>query len=113
MVSGREMHDRPRAVTQDALIAQPFPSSRLQGADLHTVASSARWSGLTSAFATGLLSGAAVFAAHTYSARFRAMFGVSGKTALVVSPMFGAFFLKSHLVIAAVRFVALSLILPT
>lgn len=39
----------------------------------------------------------AVLAAHTYWPAFRTYLGVSGKTALAVTPFFGAFFLSSEL----------------
>jgi len=98
---GRDLHERPRAVTQRALDPQPLPAAAAQGQDLSLIASSARRSGVVAAFTSGLFSGAAVLAANTFSPRFRKFFGISGKTALVVTPMFGAFTLKSHLSIAS------------
>lgn len=44
-----------------------------------------------------LASGAAVFAAHTFWPAFRRGLGVSGRTALVVSPAFGMYFLQAEL----------------
>ena len=57
-------------------------------------------SGLSSALGAGVVSGALVYAANTFSPRFRGALGISGKTALVVTPIFGAFTLSSHLRVA-------------
>ena len=56
-------------------------------------------SGLLSSLGAGVVSGALVAAANTFSPRFRGALGVSGKTALIVTPTAGAFFLSSQLAI--------------
>ena len=56
-------------------------------------------SGLLSSLGAGVASGALVAAANTFSPRFRGALGVSGKTALIVTPTAGAFFLSSQLAI--------------
>jgi hypothetical protein len=99
---GRDMHERPRVMTQQTLDPQPLPDRALQDRDLSYVASTARQQGTIAAAAAGLVSGALVYGLTTLSPRFRSFTGISGKTALVVTPMFGAFTLKSHLAIANV-----------
>ena len=59
-------------------------------------------SGLLSSLGAGVVSGALVAAANTFSPRFRGALGVSGKTALIVTPTAGAFFLSSQLAINGV-----------
>lgn len=54
-------------------------------------------SGLLSSLGAGVVSGALVAAANAFSPRFRGALGVSGKTALIVTPTAGAFFLSSQL----------------
>lgn len=56
--------------------------------------------GFIAAAITGAYAGAAVVWANYSSPRFRKAFGVSGKLAMVVTPAFFAFLLKSHLVVA-------------
>jgi len=56
--------------------------------------------GLKSAAVAVTGSGAAVYCANRYWTGFRTRLGVSGKTALVVSPMFFMFFLSSELAMA-------------
>lgn len=63
------------------------------------VSSNATRSGLLSSLGAGVVSGALVAAANSFSPRFRRALSVSGKTALVVTPTAGAFFLSSHLAI--------------
>ncbi|KAK9816847.1 hypothetical protein WJX72_006027 [[Myrmecia] bisecta] len=60
-------------------------------------ASLALQEGLKAAAWAGAVSGTLVAAAHTYWPGFRKSLGVSGKTALIVSPIFGMFFLQSEL----------------
>ncbi|KAL1521970.1 hypothetical protein AB1Y20_021616 [Prymnesium parvum] len=97
---GRDLHDRPRYMTQQALQPSQMPSQPVSSTELSFIASSAGQQGAMAAAASGALSGALVYALTAFSPRFRALTpSASIKTALVVSPMFAAFFYKSHLVI--------------
>ena len=97
---GRDMHDRPRAMAQEALAPQRLPDRARTQQETSIVASSARQQGTLGALAAGVVSSSIVFGLTRFSPRFRAFTGVSGKTALVVTPMFGAFTLKSHLAVS-------------
>jgi len=100
---GRDLHDRPRYMTQQALQPSQMPSQPVSSTELSFIASSAGQQGAMAAAASGALSGALVYALTAFSPRFRALTpSASIKTALVVSPMFAAFFYKSHLVIGKV-----------
>lgn len=94
------MHERPRAMAQQALDPQPLPNRARTAQETSYVASSARQQGTFGALAAGAVSSTLVFGLTRFSPRFRAFTGVSGKTALVVTPMFGAFTLKSHLAVS-------------
>jgi hypothetical protein len=67
------------------------------------VAGASRQSGAVAAVAAGVVSSGAVYLANAFSPRFRKALGVSGKTALIITPVAGAFFLRSHLTVAAAR----------
>eukprot|EP00210_Caulerpa_lentillifera_P009067 g8652.t1 len=53
--------------------------------------------GIKSGLIAFIVSGAVVYGLNFYSTRFRHGLGVSGKTALVTTPMMFMFFLDSHL----------------
>ena len=96
---GRDLADRPRASTEAALATKQFPNQAMDSSGLEVVGVSAGRNGMFAACATAGLSGAAVYAANTFSPFFRGALGTSGKVALVVTPSFGAFALKSHLTV--------------
>jgi len=97
---GRDLHERPRAVTAALLEPDTLPSRALQESERNAIASHAARSGLLASIAAGAISGALVLAANRLSPRFRSALGVSGKTALVVTPTAFTFFAKSHLTVA-------------
>jgi len=88
-------------MTQQTLNPQPLPSQAASESDLAFIASAARQQGTLYAAAAGVVSSSLVFGLSRFSPRFRTSLGVSGKAAIAVTPMFGAFFAKSHLVIAS------------
>lgn len=77
-----------------------MPSRALREHERDVIARDAQKSGLLASIAAGVVSSALVFAANRFSPRFRSALGVSGKTALIVTPTVGSFFLKSHLTVA-------------
>lgn len=97
---GNELHTRPRAVTQLALSPERLPGEALSGSQLSLLGAKARREGTIAGALTGIAGAAAVYALNAWSPRFRTSLGISGKTALWATPAFGAFFLKSHLVLA-------------
>ena len=100
--AGRELHERPRALTQDTLdsASRSLPSRAASTIQREAVAGAARREGFVAASAAAAVSGATVLGLNTLSPRFRSALGVSGKMALVVTPTAGLFFLKSHLAVA-------------
>ena len=79
--------------------AHPAAPCRAQ-AETRGIGWDAGLGGFIAAAITGAYAGAAVVWANYSSPRFRKAFGVSGKLAMVVTPAFFAFLLKSHLVVA-------------
>ena len=93
---GRDLHERPRYVVQSALNAETKPSRALDDAERAIVGQHASQSGFIAMAAAGVVSGTAVLAANRASPWFRGALGVSGKTALVITPPAFAFFLRSQ-----------------
>jgi len=97
-----DLYERPRAVVQDMLKPDRHLDRSLDSRERNLVSTNATYSGLLSSLGAGVVSGALVAAANTFSPRFRGALGVSGKTALIVTPTAGAFFLSSQLAINGV-----------
>ena len=93
---GKELAERPRAVAQEALQPLRHRQSALSNQELSLVSTAATRNGTVAAVVTAVVTGGAVAAANAFSPRFRSMFGVSGKFALIVTPSVGAFFLRSQ-----------------
>ncbi|KOO30468.1 hypothetical protein Ctob_009575, partial [Chrysochromulina tobinii] len=93
---GKELAERPRAVAQEALQPLRHRDSALSNQELSLVSTAATRNGTVAAVVTTVVTGGAVAAANAFSPRFRSMFGVSGKLALIVTPSLGAFFLRSQ-----------------
>ena len=93
---GKELAERPRAVAQEALQPLRHRDSALSNQELSLVSTAATRNGTVAAVVTAVVTGGAVAAANAFSPRFRSMFGVSGKFALIVTPSLGAFFLRSQ-----------------
>ena len=100
---GRELTERPRATAHDALQPRRYGNRPLTQEEVDVVASASTRNGVIAAVASCFASSGLVYAANALSPRFRGALGVSGKAALVVTPTAGAFFLRSHLTIAAAR----------
>mmetsp|Transcript_39075 Transcript_39075/g.116071 ORF Transcript_39075/g.116071 Transcript_39075/m.116071 type:complete len:128 (+) Transcript_39075:79-462(+) len=97
---GLELHQRPRVVVEKMLNPDRMLDRRLSQAETRGIGWDAGLGGFIAAAITGAYAGAAVVWANYSSPRFRKAFGVSGKLAMVVTPAFFAFLLKSHLVVA-------------
>ena len=93
---GRDLHERPRYVVQSALNAETKPSRALDDTERAIVGQHAGQSGFIGMAAAGVISGGAVLAANRASPWFRGALGISGKTALVITPPAFAFFLRSQ-----------------
>jgi hypothetical protein len=83
-------------VAQEALQPLRHRDSALSNQELSLVSTAATRNGTVAAVVTTVVTGGAVAAANAFSPRFRSMFGVSGKLALIVTPSLGAFFLRSQ-----------------
>lgn len=94
-----DLYERPRFVAQEALSPDRHLSRALDSHERGQVSNSALRSGLLTSLGTGVVCGAIVYAANAISPRFRGALGISGKTALVVTPTLGAFSLSSHLAV--------------
>jgi hypothetical protein len=97
-----DLYERPRAVAQEMLKPDRHLDRPLDSTERNLVSTNAAWSGLLSSLGTGVVSGALVAAANTFSPRFRGALGVSGKTALIVTPTLGAFAFSSQISINGV-----------
>lgn len=100
---GRDLHDRPRYMTHEALATRAVPTRQLTSPEISLVTRTAQEQGLLASLKAGLVSGTVIFGLSVLSPRFRQS-GVSVKTALVVTPMFWAFYFKSYRVIGNVSF---------
>lgn len=94
-----ELHERPRAVTQQMMEPDRHESRMLTPREQDMVTGAAVRNGGMAALATGVAAGGLVAAASVFSPRFRGALGVSGKTALVVTPTAFAFWTQSHLTV--------------
>ena len=100
---GKELTQRPKATAQAALVPNSFSARPLADSEVAVISATAQQAGFLAGTAAAVASGGAVIAANAFSSRFRGALGLSGKLALVVTPSFGAFYLKSHLTLAAAR----------
>ena len=94
-----ELYERPRAVAQEMMEPDRHESRMLTPREQDLVTNAAVRSGGIAALATGAVIGGMVYAANVFSPRFRGALGVSGKTALVVTPTAFSFFSESHLLV--------------
>lgn len=94
-----DLYERPRAVTQQMMEPDRHEPRMLTPREQDLVTNAAIRSGGIAALATGAVIGGMVYAANVFSPRFRGALGVSGKTALVVTPTAFSFFSESHLLV--------------
>jgi hypothetical protein len=100
---GKELTERPRATTQDALNPHRYSSQSASHADAVYIGAQAQRNGAIAAASSAFISSGAVYLMNELSPKFRGALGISGKLALVVTPTAGAFFLRSHLTVAEAR----------
>ncbi|KAL3930382.1 MAG: hypothetical protein SGPRY_001561 [Prymnesium sp.] len=93
---GRDLHERPRHMTQQALLSASTSKQPLDKREVDLLTFTALQQGTVAALAAGAVSAALVFGASAWSPRIRAALNVSSKTGLIITPMFGMFYLRSH-----------------
>ena len=71
----RDMHERPRAMAQEALQPKRYSSQPLAKADVAYIGDESGRNGFIAAVATGLLSGGAVYGLNEFSTTFRRALG--------------------------------------
>ena len=99
---GIDLHERPRHVVHEALHPATKPSRPLDSTERSMVGQDAIRYGTLAAIAALTVSGSAVGLANRMSPLFRRALGVSGKTALIVTPTAGAFYTGAYLTVANV-----------
>lgn len=90
-------------MAQQALQPKQYRAQPLAQEEVAYIGDASGRNGFLAAVAAGVASSGIVYGANTFSPIFRRSLGISGKAALVVTPTAGAFFLQSHLTVAAAR----------
>jgi hypothetical protein len=93
---GMDMHERPQHMAHEALHPKMMPSRPLDVTERTLVGEDAIRYGTLAAIAALTVSGSAVGLANRLSPLFRRGLGVSGKTALIVTPTAGAFYTGAY-----------------